>query len=150
MGCAGCAVSTADGNDKVSGCGSKGGCSSGGCNRLNTFDWLTQLDITDTDPFDIVEVSFKNGSRKALYRLKHFHQATTGEMVVVGTGNGTDIGRVSLSGELVRLQMKKKRVNPKHVMHDVIRVAHERDLQRPRHQRPDAKVLLRAQQRVPL
>ncbi len=127
MGCAGCAVGT---DGKAKGCKSNGGCASGGCNRLNTFDWLTQLDIEDSEPFDLVEVSFKNGSRKGFFKLKNAYQATTGDMVVVGTGNGFDIGRVSLSGELVRLQMKKKRINAKNVLHEVIRIAHERDLQR--------------------
>ena len=62
MGCAGC--STAVGKDgKPRGCKSNGGCGSGGCNKLNTYDWLTALDIEDTDGFDIVEVSFKNGGQ---------------------------------------------------------------------------------------
>lgn len=117
-------------NGSPSGCRSNGGCSSGGCNRLNTYDWLTAKDIVDVDPFDIVEVSFKNGARKAFYLREYATQATTGDMVVVDTGNGYDIGLVSLSGELVRLQMKKKRVNPGSVTNKVIRRAHERDLER--------------------
>lgn len=117
-------------NGSPAGCKSNGGCSTGGCNRLNTYDWLTAKDIVDVDPFDIVEVSFKNGARKAFHLREYPTQATTGDMVVVETGNGYDVGLVSLSGELVRLQMKKKKVNPGAVTHKVIRRAHDRDLER--------------------
>ena len=63
MGCKGCTVCTTSSGEPA-GCGSKGNCATGGCNRLNTFDWLSNLDIFDTDPYDVVEVSFKNGARK--------------------------------------------------------------------------------------
>lgn len=128
MGCTGCSVATQDG--KPTGCRSNGGCSSGGCNRLNTYDWLTAREISDVDPFNIVEVSFKNGSHKGFFVRENALQVSTGDMAVVETGNGYDIGKVSLSGDLVRLQMKKKKVNPDAVIHKVIRKAHERDLER--------------------
>jgi cell fate regulator YaaT (PSP1 superfamily) len=128
MGCIGCTVSSDNGAPK--GCRSKGGCASGGCNRLNTFDWLSALDIADTDPFDIVEVSFKNGARKAFYRVPDYYRPHTGDMVVVETGAGFDVGRVTLAGELVRLQMRKKNVSPEQVLHSVVRKANERDLER--------------------
>jgi cell fate regulator YaaT (PSP1 superfamily) len=127
MGCTGCTVSS-DGSPK--GCKSNGGCSTGGCNRLNTYDWLSSMDIVDTDPFDIVEVSFKNGARKDFFRNKDHTRAITGDMVVVETGNGSDIGKVVLSGELVRLQMKKKKTKENDVAHHIIRRANERDLER--------------------
>lgn len=112
------------------GCRSNGGCSSGGCNRLNTYDWLTAKEIADVDPFNIVEVSFKNGSHKGFFVREDATQVTTGEMAVVETGNGYDVGKVSLSGDLVRLQMKKKKVSPGSITHKVIRRAHERDMER--------------------
>lgn len=117
-------------NGSPKGCQSNGGCSTGGCNRLNTFDWLSSMDIVDTDPFDIVEVSFKNGARKGFYRVPEYFQPTTGDRVVVETGNGYDIGRVALSGELVRLQMRKKKTANEQVLHQVVRKANERDLER--------------------
>jgi len=127
MGCTGCSVG---GDGKPNGCRSNGGCSTGGCNRLNTYDWLSDMDIFDSDPFDIIEVSFKNGARKGFYRKRdHFH-VSTGDMVVVETGNGYDIGEVDLSGELVRLQLKKKKTREEDVLHEVIRKANERDLER--------------------
>ncbi|HQU58460.1 MAG: hypothetical protein KDD02_04890 [Phaeodactylibacter sp.] len=127
MGCKGCSVCS---NGSAKGCGSNNGCASGGCNRLNTFDWLSSMDISDHDPFDIAEVSFKNGARKGFFRNPPFAQAFTGDMVVVETGNGLDVGRISLSGELVRLQMRKKGAKEDEVLHSVIRCANERDLER--------------------
>lgn len=126
MGCTGCSV----GGGCGSGGGCSGGCKTGGCNRMNTFDWLSQLDIVDTDPFDFVEVSFKNGARKAFFRSGLHYRPTPTEMVVVDVGGGFDIGRVNLSGELVRLQMKKRRINPDNVLQEVVRKANERDLER--------------------
>jgi cell fate regulator YaaT (PSP1 superfamily) len=131
MGCAGCSISKSDGGAK--GCGggcSSNGCSSGGCNRLNTFDWLTHLEIEDAEPFQYVEVSFKNGARKAFYKNPDTARVSTGDWVLVEALNGYDLGRVSLSGDLVRLQMKRKRTNIDHVQQSVIRRANERDLER--------------------
>lgn len=128
MGCIGCTVSDKNGSPK--GCKNNGGCSSGGCNRLNTFDWLSSMEIVDTDPFDIVEVTFKNGARKGFYRIPDYYRPTTGDRVVVDTGNGYDVGRVCLSGELVRLQMRKKNVGQDQVLHGVVRQANQRDLDR--------------------
>ncbi len=128
MGCIGCTVSTSNGTPK--GCGSKGNCSTGGCNRLNTYDWLSAMDIADPDPFKVVEISFKNGARKGFYRLRDHLNTVTGDMVVVETGNGMDVGTICLSGELVRLQMKKKGVEDREVAHEVVRKANERDLER--------------------
>ncbi len=127
MGCIGCTVGSQNGSPK--GCQS-GGCATGGCNRLNTFDWLSTYDVVDTDPYEVVEVSFKNGARKSFFRNPDYYRPVTGDMVVVETGNGYDVGRVTLSGELVRLQMKKKRVDEEAVLHSVVRKANSRDLDR--------------------
>lgn len=88
------------------------------------------MDVVDTDPFDIVEVSFKNGAHKGFYRNQDHTRTITGDDVVVETGNGLDVGRITLSGELVRLQMKKKKTSEKDVLHKIIRKANERDLER--------------------
>lgn len=98
---------------------------------MNTFDWLVNMELPDADQIDIVEISFKNGVRKEFFRKPHFVDAITGDMVAVeSTGGGYDIGRISLSGELVRLQMKKRRVKPSAVFPNVLRKANERDLER--------------------
>ena len=130
MACAGCTSCGTEAKG-VSGCKSNG-CSTGGCNRLNTYDWLSANDIQDSNKFEFVEVSFKNGSRKEFFHNPPYTHAITGDHVVVDTGNGNgfDIGRITLSGELVRLQMKKKRSNPDRIKNKVMRVANERDLER--------------------
>jgi len=129
MGCKGCSVgSNADGTPK--GCQSNGGCGSGGCNRLNTYDWLSKMDLPDTNDYNIVEVSFKNGSRKGFFVNEPHTRAITGDNVVVETGAGSDVGMISLSGDLVRLQMKKKRVAEDSILLKVIRRANERDMEK--------------------
>ncbi|GLR17757.1 PSP1 domain-containing protein [Portibacter lacus] len=127
MGCESCSSGT---GGVPMGCESKGHCTSGSCNKLNTYDWLSQLEIYDKNEFDIVEISFKNGARKDFFKNELGERVITGDMVVVDTGNGFDVGRISLSGELVRLQMKKKKVNESRLFSNVIRRAHNRDLEK--------------------
>jgi cell fate regulator YaaT (PSP1 superfamily) len=111
MGCGSCG--TAKGG-KPSGCKSNGGCSTGGCNRMNVHDWLMNLPFSDPESTcKIVEVSFNNGSRKDFYRNATVHHFEKGELVTVEGVSGFDVGEVSLSGELVRVQMKKKGVDEK-------------------------------------
>lgn len=108
MGCAGCGSSA---NGKPAGCNSNGNCSSGGCNRLNVFNWLSDIPISDLGkPFPIMEVSFSHGSRKEFFRNNSHHIFSKGEYVVVEGSSGFDVGEVSLTGELVKWQMKKKNV----------------------------------------
>ncbi len=129
MGCQACgSAPNPDGSPR--GCGSKGSCGTGSCNRLSTYDWLSHLGLDDSRPTHYVEVSFKEGCSKGFYRLQPGFQVYTGDNVAVETESGYDIGRVTLSGELVRLQMRKKKVQEKHVHHDVLRIANLRDLER--------------------
>ncbi len=135
MGCGACGIGgcgTKQANGKVSGCRSNGGCATGGCNRLNVFDWLSDLPYSaQQNHFRVVEVSFKNGSRKNFYRNLTNIDCHTGDIVVVeATTGGYDIGRVSLSGELVRLQMKKRRLAEDADLPRLIRIATSRDLDR--------------------
>ncbi len=106
MGCGSC------GTGKPNGCKSNGGCSTGGCNRMNVHDWLMNLPFSDPESnCKIIEVSFNNGSRKDFYRNATLQYFEKGEYVTVEGVSGFDVGEVSLSGELVRLQMKKKGVD---------------------------------------
>lgn len=132
MGCIGCSCSTSSaGKDSPSGCRSNGGCATGGCNRHNTYDWITALGISDPRPFDTVEVSFKNGARKEFFKNPPYTRASTGDWVVVESPTGGfDVGKVSLSGELVRMQMKRKRLRADARLQPVVRKAHDRDLER--------------------
>lgn len=128
MACAGCGTG-ADG--KPAGCKSNGGCSSGGCNRLNVFDWLANIPLGDSlAPFDIIEVSFNNGSRKDFFRNVTRQLFEKGEMVTVEGISGFDVGTVSLTGELVKLQMKKRRAEDTPEVKKVLRRPTADDLHR--------------------
>ena len=127
MACAGC--NTTDGS-APRGCNSNGGCATGSCNRLNTFDWLADHKLQDFSDHDMVEVSFKNGARKDFYKMSTKVQAISGDMVVVDNGTGYDVGRLSLTGQLVSLQMRKKGVSPDRVVHPVVRRANRRDMEK--------------------
>jgi cell fate regulator YaaT (PSP1 superfamily) len=125
MGCGSC------GTGKPNGCKSNGGCSTGGCNRLNVHDWLRNLPYADPESTcKIVEVSFKQGSRKEFFRNPTFEYFDKGIFVTIEGVNGFDVGQVSLSGELVRLQLKKagiKEDNPE--IKKILRKSSERDLE---------------------
>lgn len=127
MGCGSCSTSK---NGVPQGCGDKGHCSSGSCNKMNTHDWLSDLDIHDPMPFKFVEISFKKGSRKAFYINEKPNEYITGDLVVVEEQGGYDVGRISLSGELVRAQMKKKSVDESVVEEKIVRLANHRDIEK--------------------
>jgi len=92
------------------GCKSNGSCGTGSCDKLTVFDWLSNMELpTGQKPFDIVEVRFKNG-RKHFFKNEKNFQLTIGEVLAVEGNPGHDIGTVSLTGELVKIQMKKKKV----------------------------------------
>lgn len=124
MGCGNC------GTGKPNGCKSNGGCSSGGCNRMNTHDWLANLPISDAElACRVVEVTFNQGSRKDFYRNNTVQQFEKGELIAVEGVAGFDVGEVSLTGEIVRLQLKKKGVDEFHPeMKRILRRASDRDI----------------------
>lgn len=127
MGCGNCAKG-ADG--KPAGCKSNGGCSTGGCNRLNVYDWLNGLPLHDgAKPYPVMEVSFNKGSRKEFYKNNTHILPEKGQWIAVEGVGGIDIGQVSLTGELVKLQMKKYGVKEKDVTKRVHRVATDEDLE---------------------
>ncbi|QNF32295.1 Signal peptidase-like protein [Adhaeribacter swui] len=94
------------------------------------FDWLSDMDLpTSFEEFDIVEVRFKGG-RKDFYRNVNSLPLITGDAVVVDVPNGHHIGYVSLKGELVRLQMLKKKVDNNEEIRSIYRIATEKDLEK--------------------
>jgi cell fate regulator YaaT (PSP1 superfamily) len=106
MGCSNCG--TAKGG-KPSGCKSNGGCSTGSCNRLNVHDWLANLPFSDPESgCRIIEASFNKGSRKDFFRNTTTQFFEKGDMITVEGVSGFDVGEVTMTGEMVRLQMKKK------------------------------------------
>lgn len=82
------------------------------CNKLDAYDWLS--DIRPPDIFikeEFVEVRFKN-SRKEFFLAPSELDLKTGDIVAVESSPGHDIGIVTLTGEIVRLQMKSKGTRP--------------------------------------
>lgn len=124
----GCACGTSDGA-KVGGCNNNGACNTGGCNKMNVFDWLSNMDMPARDRFDVVEVRFKGGN-KDFYRNTEKLALTTGDAVIVEAQNGHHLGHVSLQGELVRLQMQKKKVANDGTIKKIYRMASQRDIEK--------------------
>lgn len=123
-----CSCGTSKGG-KVAGCKNNGACQTGGCNKMNVFDWLSNMEMPSSSAFEIVEVRFKNG-RKEFFRNAERFNLTTGDAVVVEVPNGHHLGHVSLQGELVRLQMQKKKVVNDSEIKKIYRIAHQKDLEK--------------------
>lgn len=113
------------------GCKSNGNCATGGCEKMSVFDWLADIQLpSGKSVFDVVEVSFKNG-RKGFYRNEKDLQIFKGDTVVVETSPGHDVGIVTLTGELVKHQMKRKGVkSAPHELRKLYRKANETDIER--------------------
>src|ERR1039457_3862189 len=80
------------------------------CSKLDTFDWLSSISLPENQrPIDVIEVRFKN-SRKDFYRVPGDLDFEMGDIIAVEASPGHDIGIVSLTGEAVRFQMKKKKL----------------------------------------
>ena len=87
MGCTNCGS-----GDTPGGCKNQGTCSSGGCNKLEVYDWLGNMMLPSGQAqYDIIEVRFKN-SRKSFYRNTKNHSLQVGDVVVVEGSPGQDIG----------------------------------------------------------
>ena len=95
---------------KPGGCKSNGGCSTGGCNRLNVHDWLINLPFSDPESnCKVVEVSFKTRKSKRIFSEHYTSILRKRRLCYTLEGvSGFDVGEVSLTGELVRLQLKEK------------------------------------------
>ena len=110
MSCQSC--STSDGS-APKGCKNNGTCGTDSCNKLTVFDWLANMNLPTGDaPFDCVEIRFKNG-RKEFYRNSEKLTLSIGDIVATEASPGHDVGIVTLTGELVKIQMKKKGVDHK-------------------------------------
>ena len=124
MGCGSC------GSGTPNGCKSNGSCGTNSCNRMNAYDWLVNLPISDVETAcRVVEVSFNQGSRKDYYRNSSLQLYEKGDWITVEGVSGFDVGEVQLTGEVVRLQLKKKGLeefNPE--MKKILRRATDRDL----------------------
>jgi cell fate regulator YaaT (PSP1 superfamily) len=129
MACRSC--STSDGG-VPKGCKSNGSCGTGGCgNKLEVFDWLSNMQPANQgEQFQWIEVRFKN-SRKEFYNNKTGLPVHVGDLIAVEGSPGHDIGSVSMTGELVKLQMRKTGFNHKTAEgRTVYRKARENDIQK--------------------
>ena len=104
-------------------------CSEGGCPRgkLYATNWLDG--ISDSSDCDVVEVSCKN-TRVGFYSNPSAIPLGIGDIVAVEGNPGHDIGRVSMVGRLVRLQMRKNGVKPDSELKRVFRIATQTDLEK--------------------
>lgn len=125
MGCGSCS----SGGCTPAGCNNNGACLTNGCSKLDVYDWLSDMDMpSNYKPFEIVEIKFK-GSRKDFFLNTENQYLESGELVVVETGSsGYDIGHVSLTGELVRMQLKKRNVRQEEVSKKILRKASPADV----------------------
>lgn len=128
MACSNCS----SGGGVPKGCKSNGSCGTGGCGKLPVYDWLSNMELPSTEAkFDWVEVRFKNG-RKEFFLNADQLPLQIGDVVAVEAHSGHDIGTVSITGELVKLQMNKKKFDPAKEEHPnkVYRKANDRDIEK--------------------
>ena len=127
MACTNCSTKKDD-SGIPKGCGSKGSCGTDSCNKLSVFDWLSNMHYpSGFEPFDMVEVRFKNG-RKDFYKNTEKLPLQIGDVIATETSPGHDIGVVSLTGELVKVQMKKKKADPYGPAPKIYRKATQKDI----------------------
>lgn len=108
MACNSCSTGK-DGQPK--GCRNNGTCGTDSCNKLTVFDWLSNMSLPNgQEPFKGVEIRFKNG-RKQYFKNTENLTLSIGDIVATQAKSGHDVGMVTLTGELVRVQMKRKKVD---------------------------------------
>jgi cell fate regulator YaaT (PSP1 superfamily) len=125
MACTNCST---DGNSPK-GCKNNGTCGSDSCNKLTVFDWLANMSLPAGEtPFDCIEIRFKNG-RKEFYRNTEKLALSIGDVVATEASPGHDVGIVTLTGELVKIQMKKKGIdNKSNEVPKIYRKASQKDI----------------------
>jgi len=127
MGCSSCSSGR---GGLPAGCNNNGACGVGGCSKLPVFDWLSNMEQPAGMPAcDIVEVRFKN-SRKEFFKIGDVSGLAVGDAVAVEASPGHDLGMVSMTGELVRLQMKKLGVQSDSSIKAVYRKARPTDIEK--------------------
>lgn len=103
-----------------------------GCGRqdhqLNTYDWLADVPGNNATT-DLVEVQFKN-TRKGYYHNVNNLDLKKGDIVAVEANPGHDIGVVTLTGQLVRLQIKKANIKFPEDIRRIYRIAKEADMEK--------------------
>ncbi|MFY7846790.1 PSP1 domain-containing protein, partial [Chryseobacterium gambrini] len=95
--------------------------------KLSVFDWLSNINNPAPNRCDFVEVRFKN-DRKSFYKNVNNIPLHIGSVVTVESSPGHDVGVVSLTGELVKIQMKKKKCSEESAL-KIYRQANQKDLE---------------------
>ncbi len=130
MACAGCSNGRGCNTMESKTDGSCNNCSSGSCNKLNVFNWLGNItEILPNGVFSIVEVRFKN-SRKEHFINSNKLSLYVGDIVVTESETGYDIGTVSATGEIVKLQLKKKNITDTQSLKKILRKAKQPEIQK--------------------
>jgi len=96
---------------------------------MNVFDWLSNMDLSPAEAFDVVEIRFKGG-RKDFFRNTKSISLVTGDAVVVDVPNGHHLGHISMQGELVRLQLMKRNIPNNGEIKTIYRLATSKDLEK--------------------
>ncbi len=110
------------------GCKNNGTCGTDSCNKLTVFDWLSNMSLPNGHtPFNWIEVRFKNG-RKQYYKNTENLSLTIGDIVATQAKTGHDIGAVTLTGELVKVQMKRKKIKTDADVFKIYRKASQKDI----------------------
>ena len=112
------------------------GCDRGLCHRgcgrqdhqLNSYDWLADVPGND-ESTDLVEVQFKN-TRKGYYHNVSKLDLKKGDVVAVEASPGHDIGTVTLTGALVKLQLKKANLKSSDEIKRIYRLAKPVDIEK--------------------
>ena len=98
--------------------------------QLNVYDWLANVPLPhNQQTFNVVEIKFKGG-RKDFYLKPENTSLKQTDVVVVETNGGHDVGHVSLTGELVRLQLKKHNIQTEEVIKKIYRKATSADIEK--------------------
>lgn len=124
-----CGTKNKEDGKKVGGCENNGACGTGGCNKMNVFDWLSNMDVPTFSKYNVVEVKFKGG-RKEYFRNVNQVELYSGDPVIVDVPSGHHLGFVSLQGELVRLQLLKKGIKDNDEIKTIYRKANDKDLEK--------------------
>ena len=90
------------------GCKGNGSCLINGCNQRSVYNWLSDFDTLQPAQQNVVELSFKNG-RKDFGLNSNKLPLQVGDLVLISTSHGKDMGTVSLTGELVQFQIRRKK-----------------------------------------
>ena len=117
-------------NGQPKGCKNNGTCGTDGCNKLTVFDWLANMELAEGEvPFDWVEIRFKN-SRKEFFKNTESLPLKIGDVVASEAEFGHDIGTVTLTGQLVKVQMQRKKApfDDQTEVQKIYRIATQKDI----------------------